>query len=168
MKNELRIQLAKKNNGIFSSQSASLKRGSTWVSFGIKKCIACIGDLNFFLLGTEHILKCSGSVILSKETNVRLLHEAKDVSSLIDLNKHSEYVKQQSEQWKELWSQCFITGSTMHQCVRFQKYTRNETPLQRICPETERPHFWWPNPSMNAIWNQQWSKLFCNTVPTSA
>ena len=73
----------------------------------IKKCIACIGDLchlNSFLLGTEHILKCSASVILSKETNVRLLHEAEDVSSLIDLNKHSEYVKQQSEQWKELWS----------------------------------------------------------------
>ena len=89
----------------------------------IKKCIACIGDLchlNSFLLGTEHILKCSGSVVLSKETNVRLLHEAEDVSSLIDLNKHSEYVKQRSEQWKELQSQCFITGSTMYNALGFR------------------------------------------------
>ena len=89
----------------------------------IKKCIACIGDLchlNSFLLGTEHILKCSGSVVLSKETNVRLLHEAEDVSSLIDLNKHSEYIKQRSEQWKELRSQCFITGSTMYSALGFR------------------------------------------------
>ena len=51
---------------------------------------------------------------------MRLLHEAEDVSSLIDLNKHSEYVKQQSEQWKELWSQCFITGSTMYNVLGFR------------------------------------------------
>ena len=51
---------------------------------------------------------------------MRLLHEAEDVSSLIDLNKHSEYVKQWSEQWKELQSQCFITGSNMYSALGFR------------------------------------------------
>ena len=95
----------------------------TWIYLSflwMKKCIACIGDLchlNSFLLGTEHIFKCSRPVVLSKETNVRLLHESEDVSPLIDLSKHSEYVKQRSEQWKELCSQCFITGSTMYSAL---------------------------------------------------
>ena len=51
---------------------------------------------------------------------MRLLHEAEDISSFIDLDKHCEYIKQLSEKWRELQSQCFITGSTMYSGLGFR------------------------------------------------
>ena len=98
----------------------------TWIYLSflwIKKCIVCVSDLcrlNAVLLGTDKILKCSGSVVLAKENNVRLLHDAEHLSTVIDLDEHTQFVKQRSEKWKELRLQSSITASTMYSALGFR------------------------------------------------
>ena len=98
----------------------------TWIYLSflwIKKCIVCVSDLcrlNAVLLGTENSLKCSGSVVLSKENNVRLLHDAEHLSTVIDLDEHTKFVKQRSEKWKHLRSQSSIMASTMYTALGFR------------------------------------------------
>ena len=83
-------------------------------------CISGWCHLNSFLLGTDKILKLTGSVVLANESNVRLLHEAHHLAHFIDFNVHPQYVKQRSEHWQHLRKQSLITGSTIYSALGFR------------------------------------------------
>ena len=110
----------------------------TWIYLSflwIKKCIVCVSDLchlNAILLGTDNSLKCSGSVVLSKENNVRLLHDVERLSTVIDLDEHTKFVKQRSEKWKHLRSQSSITASTMYTTLGFRGVNEMKLHLRKF------------------------------------
>ena len=127
-------QLAKYEKRVENSNSKKeqqdlqfpISKLKTWIYLSflwIKKCMVCISGwcrLNSFLLGTDKILKLTGSVVLANESNVRLLHEAHHLARFIDFNVHPQYVKQRSEHWMHLRKQSLITGSTIYSALGFR------------------------------------------------
>ena len=49
-----------------------------------------------------------------------MLHDVEHLSTVIDLDEHTKFVKQRSEKWKHLRSQSSITASTMYTTLGFR------------------------------------------------
>jgi hypothetical protein len=86
-------------------------------------------------------------VDVSRQINMRLLHEVEIVSRLFDVNLHTNIVKQYTQQWTQLRRYARITGSTAHNAIGLrgkpelqQHFTHyvNKLPMPANPPEVQK------------------------------
>ena len=108
-------RIAKKYKKSILDTKGNIYLLKNWISDALelnKQLCYIMSDIN-----NNDLFECSHTCDLLNQANVRLLLQPEVIQDRVDLHKHTQFLKQQSDLWYDIQKQSRVTGSTIYRSL---------------------------------------------------